>query len=315
VKKRTKILVICCIFITAMMVFSVPAFALTEDEVKTKVAETSKEAVSGNVFIWFLCAIAFLKVSQKIDSFMSSLGINVGHTGGNMLAEALVAARGVGEGKRILGGGSGGGRGGGGSGGGKSSGGSSGGGASGSGRLLSGGLAGAVSRQFNNSAVSSATNQGGNVISRNAFQNSMAKGGGFANNIISSVAQGDIHSMGSITGDTAAGALTSYMGEVGNADAPAYSDVEIGGGRMMGVETSDEHPGGVQFGMYSVDQYMAPEKGSFETVASADGAKWYKQYATSTVEKTPYTGDNGKIAYNETIVQKLPPVPKRKDRV
>ena len=42
-----------------------------------------------------LCAIAFLKVSQKVDSFMSGLGINVGHTGGNMIAELMVAARGL----------------------------------------------------------------------------------------------------------------------------------------------------------------------------------------------------------------------------
>lgn len=40
-----------------------------------------------------------LKVSQKIDSFMSSLGINVGHTGGSMLAEAMIAMRGIGVAK------------------------------------------------------------------------------------------------------------------------------------------------------------------------------------------------------------------------
>ena len=33
---------------------------------------------------------------KMFDSFMSSLGVNVGHTGGSMIAEALVAARGVG---------------------------------------------------------------------------------------------------------------------------------------------------------------------------------------------------------------------------
>jgi hypothetical protein len=31
-----------------------------------------------------------VKVSQKIDSFMSSLGINVGHTGGSLMAEATI---------------------------------------------------------------------------------------------------------------------------------------------------------------------------------------------------------------------------------
>ena len=47
------------------------------------------------MLVWFLCAIAFLKVSQKIDSFLSSLGLNVGHTGGSMLSEAMIAMRAI----------------------------------------------------------------------------------------------------------------------------------------------------------------------------------------------------------------------------
>jgi len=369
---KKKIIIIGGIIFIAMFLFSIPAFAVTETEVQARVAETSKEAVSGNIFIWFLCAIAFLKVSQKIDSFMSSLGINVGHTGGNMLAEALIAVRGAQMGKQFTGGG--------GFGRGSSGSGSSGSSSSGSGggtRFLSGGLAGAVSRQFNKSAVSSATNQGGNAVTRNAFQSSMVKGGSFANNIISSVAKGDINQMGSITGPTASMALTSYMGYAGNGSGlsnsggdiaggvippetgvdfnggnnpfksgagttggnipastdlswseipdgqqaginggiPSFSDVEIGGGRIMGTETTADYPDGIQFGMYNTEQYMAPEKGDFETVTTADGAKWYKQYAMDTVEKTPYETGEGKIAYNEAIVQKLPPIPRRKDRV
>ena len=66
---------------------AIPVLAVTEDEV----AANGKEETAGSIFIWFLCAIAFLKVSQKIDSFMSSLGINVGHTGGSMLGELMVA--------------------------------------------------------------------------------------------------------------------------------------------------------------------------------------------------------------------------------
>lgn len=52
-----------------------PAFAaVSEEEVQAQVDAVGKEAVSGNVLIWFMCAIGFLKVSQKIDSFMASLG-------------------------------------------------------------------------------------------------------------------------------------------------------------------------------------------------------------------------------------------------
>lgn len=96
-------------------------------------------------------------------------------------------------------------------------------------------------------------------------------------------------------------------------DAATYSNMEIGGGRMTGVEKSDA--GSREFALYSADQYAAPTHGSFETVQSVDGAAWYKQYAQDTVEKTPYDAGNGKVAYNESIVQKLPPAPQRKDRM
>lgn len=72
-----------------------PAFALTEAEVEAQVAASSKEAVTGNVLVWFFCAVAFLKVSQKVDSILGTLGINVGRTGGSLMAEAMIAARGV----------------------------------------------------------------------------------------------------------------------------------------------------------------------------------------------------------------------------
>lgn len=94
-----------------MVIFcSFPVFAaeLTEAEVEQAVANQGKEAVTGNIFIWFLCAIAFLKVSQKIDSFMASLGINVGNTGGNMMAELLIAGRSLASSMHLRGGGSGG---------------------------------------------------------------------------------------------------------------------------------------------------------------------------------------------------------------
>ena len=73
-----------------------PAFAaISESDVQAQVDSAGKEAVAGNVLIWFLCAVSFLKISQKIDSFMASLGVNVGHTGGSMLAEAMIATKGL----------------------------------------------------------------------------------------------------------------------------------------------------------------------------------------------------------------------------
>lgn len=287
--------------------FALPASAITEEEVQKQVDTQGREAVTGNVFIWFLCAVGFLKVSQRMDSLLSSLGISVGHTGGNMLGEAMIAARAIGAatGRHFhgFGGGSGGSSGGGGGSG------------SGSGTgFLSGGLVGAVGRQVTKSAVNAATGQGGNPLTRMAFNSSLAQGGNFANGIIGAVARGNIAHTGSITGQPAADAASSYMGYTDRDNAPTFSDVEIGGGRIMGTETSSEHPGGISFGLYSVDQYM-PTDGTYTTQKAVDGSMWYKQYAQDSVEKTPYMTENGQIGYHESIVQKLPPIPKRKDKV
>lgn len=325
--------------------FTLTAFALSEGDVQAQVEAAGKEAVSGNVLIWFLCAIAFLKVSQKIDSFLSSLGIHVGNTGGSMLAEAMIAARGIGGirnfSSHYFGGGrssssthmnAGGGRPG----------------ASGtpgsSGGFMAGGLAGVVSRSVTNSAIRSATSPsdasspgnkhsgssgglGGLVggagglaggIGGHMYASSVSKGGDFANNVIGTVATGSLAAVGSITGEKAAEALHSYMGfaalEEGAEHIPSFSNVEIGGGRITGTETSEEHPEGIAFGMYHTDQYMAPE-GAYTTVHAVDGTSWYKQYAADAVDKSPYMAPDGSIAYKESIVKKLPPTPKRKDRI
>ena len=310
-KKKTKIIIACIVVIVTILALSLPVLAVTEAQVRNRVAQTSSAAVSGNIFIWFLCAIAFLKISHKMDSFMSSLGINVGNTGGNMLAEALIVARGVGMGKQLAGGG--------GSGGGGGQGLSSSRGSGATGGFMAGGLAGVASRRFHQSAVSSATstatNKGGNAITRNAYNNSVASGGKFANNIIGGVAHGNINQMGSISGDKASAALASYKGEVGKADVSSYKDVEIGGGRIMGTEISPDKSTSIPFGMYSTEQYMPPEKGDFDTIKTADGAQWYRQYAMDAVERTPYATDDGGVGYNKAIVQKLPPIPRRKDKV
>lgn len=305
-KRKHRILIILAVTLLMVCMCSVPAFAVTESEVQAQVDAQGKEAVTGNIFIWFLCAIAFLKVSQKIDSFMSSLGINVGHTGGSMLAEAMIAARGIATAKNFAGGSHGGS--------------SSGGGSSGSGggtSFMSGGLAGVVSRNFTNNAVKKATGNGGGLGGK-AYTSSVSKGGGFANSVIGRVATGNISSTGSMTGKGAEDALMSYMGytalEDGAADIPSYSNVEIGGGRILATETSDEYPEGVAIGMYHTDQYMAPS-GEYSTVTAADGTTWYKQYAVDTVDRNPYKAPDDTIAYKESIVKKLPDPPRRKDRV
>ena len=304
-KHRKKLMILLTLTACMVLFCSFPVFAaeLTEAQVEQAVAEQGKETITGNVFVWFLCAIAFLKVSQKIDSFMASLGINVGNTGGNMMAELLIAGRSLGNSFRGHGGGSHG----------RSS---SPGSAAVGGTFLSGGLAGAVGRQAERSAVNAATGYTeGPSIGNALYQSSLEKGGDFANNVISNIAQGNYGQVGSITGEGAEAAFQSYMGiSADNKADHSYTNVEIGGGRITGVETT--HDGtSREFAMYHADQYTAPTQGNFDTVHSVDGSAWYRQYAEDTVSKTPYDAGDGKVAYNESIVQKLPPTPSRKDRI
>ncbi len=398
------LMLILCVILIA------PTFAITEADVEAQVNAVGKEAVTGNVLIWFLCAVGFLKVSQKIDSFMAGLGINVGHTGGSMLAEAMLATKGVaaiaGAAGHAIGG----------VGGHRSGTASSGGGAAKTAGFFKGGLVGMVSRQVTNDAVKNATSSttavhtartaamntavstgstsyqdsttmqdrqyaseidsveasraesGAAIYGQqttehasqvsSAFSNmathanhndsnmqtkamhshtsreistprmpslggllyarSIASGGNFANEVIGKVAQGDIRSTGCMTGERASQALMSYMGYTALGETaqniPSYSEVEIGGGRITGIETASGKSEGIAFGMYNADQYAKPQ-GDFTTVYSADGAKWYKQYAQDTVSRQPYTAPDNTVAYKENIIKKLPDSPKRKERL
>ena len=93
--------------------------------------------------------------------------------------------------------------------------------------------------------------------------------------------------------------------------AVQYSQIEIGGGRIMGIETAKETGNSVAFAMYSTDKYMPPTQGDYKTVTAVDGSKWYHQYAQPTVVKEPFMKENGEIQYKEQIENKLPDAPKR----
>ena len=537
--KRKTILML-CITALAVILLSTTAFAIDESEVESAIAASSREEVAGNVFIWFLCAVAFLKVSQKIDSFMTSLGINVGRTGGSMLGELMIAGRAIGAAARTTG---------------VASGGAASGGsvfnrfsssnsttnrAAGQGFTGGGGtgIFGAVQRAAGNSAVASATgNASGlrNTIGNAMYTSSMKNNGKFAADVVSTVATGNIASVGTISGPQASEALKNYLGygpagtnaaastakqssvsgsaiipgqahetyrseagatassesstaqstihtgapgsipsspgagngkgassspqsgggssashqkpggnvsgfesadpiptapkqsgndvitpdggaaagaeypyqsghsstpsgdsaipmsrnasskggsdvitpvggaaggaksqrqsgpgsspsggnaipmsktgsaattgggdvitpnggaaaaasqsasgpEPGNSiptSPPTFRDVEIGGGRITGYETPSGGGPERQFAMYNTAQYMEPT-GNYEKVQTVDGQSWYKQYAEPTVQKTPYETDSGSIKYDEKIVEQLPQIPKRKDRV
>lgn len=348
-KKHKKFLILLLVALSFTML-AAPAYAVTEQEVQNAVASQGKESVTGNVFVWFMCAVAFLKASQKIDSFMASLGVNVGHTGGSMLAEAMIAVRGIGmmaggrsHGRNMAGTGAGG----------KLSG------HTGSvvtdASFLNGGALGAAQRQIARGAVQNATGSGSglsSVIGGAAFTSSLAKGGKFAADVTGAIAHGRIGTAGTLTGEQAARALSNYLSpptvpasrEIQNSNIPhpsteasglspgmedtppispeatdlVYSNVEIGGGRITGYETPAGGAEATQFAMYAADQYTEPESG-YQTVTAVDGSKWYKQYAEAAIKKTPYKeikkDGQTKVLTNEAIVQRLPKPPQRKEKM
>lgn len=187
--KRKRIFTI-LVLVLLTCALSTTAFAIDESEVESAIAASSQEEVAGNIFIWFLCAIGFLKVSQKIDSFMASLGVNVGRTGGSMLAELMVAGRGIATAAGAFG---------------StvsnrhSSHGTHNGGQAAGAAFTGGGngLVGVTKRAVGNAAASSATGTGSglsSIIGGAMFGSSLASGGKFATSVIGAVAKGDISS-------------------------------------------------------------------------------------------------------------------------
>ena len=56
--------------VSLALLYCPAAFALTEDEAAAAVDAQGKDAISGNLFLWLLCAIAFLKVATKLDGIL-----------------------------------------------------------------------------------------------------------------------------------------------------------------------------------------------------------------------------------------------------
>ena len=258
----------------AVCMLSATAYAIDESAVESAIAASSREEVAGNIFIWFLCAVAFLKVSQKIDSFMSGLGINVGRTGGSMLGELMIAGRAIGAAARATGG---------------ASGTAASGGsvfnrfnsnssttnqAAGQGYTAGGkGIIGAVQRAAGNSAVASATGNGSglrDVIGGAMFASSMKNNGKFATDVVSTVATGSISSVGTISGPQASEALKNYLG-YGQTNTNGDAAVSGGASGSAGSSTPVGAPDVVNI-PGKADQTQRQGSGS-GSVSSAAGAK------------------------------------------
>lgn len=180
--------------------WALPALAVSESDVEAAIASQGKEAVSGNLFVWFLCAIAFLKVSTKLDSILQAMGLGVGRAPGSILAEAFMALREMQAGKAILSG--------------QMPGAGSRSAAAGAGATsaFSGGLAGMVSSKLETDTAASISGSGGGVasgIGASLYKSTLGQDGGFANRVIGSVATGQ--TPGAIHGAAAEEAMQGYF--------------------------------------------------------------------------------------------------------
>ena len=91
------------IAINLAFLYCLAVFALIKGEAAAAVDAQGKDTVSGNLFLWLLCAIAFLKVVTKLDGILHSLGIGVSRSPSSMLSEVLLAFRGFEIGQAFMG--------------------------------------------------------------------------------------------------------------------------------------------------------------------------------------------------------------------
>lgn len=195
-----KLVVLLPCMATMATLWALPALAVSESDVEAAVASQGKEAVSGNLIIWFLCAVAFLKVSTKIDSILQAMGLGVGRAPGSILAEAFMALRGMQAGKAVITG--------------QMPGTGSRGAAAGAGATsaFSGGLAGMVSSKLETDTAASMSGSGGGVtsgIGASLYKSTLGQDNGFASRVIGSVATGQ--TPGAIHGAAAEEALQGYF--------------------------------------------------------------------------------------------------------
>lgn len=239
----------------------------------------------GSIFLWLFCALAFLKVAQRFDSYLGSIGLNVAQTGTGLGMELLLASRvlmGVGGGFRSAGGmfrGSGGGPVGG-----------------------IAGFTGKFSDRFKgNSYVRDAVVQGGTrmgaggpvgVIGR-AFGGLAARNGASLNGeSVSSVANRPPGQSGGIAGNIADRSLGNYLPHL---KGQKLNNTQITGGQISttaigadGKETS--------LSLYNAAQFEKPNS-PHSVITASDGSQWYQlasgSGAASFYQTPNFTGSPG----------------------
>lgn len=226
----------------------------------------------GSVFLWLFCALAFLKVAQRFDSYLASIGLNVAQTGAGLGMEMLVASR-------VIMGGLGGFRNAGnvfrGGGGGPIG--------------MAGGLAGFAGkftdRFKGNSYVRDAVVQGGvrmgaggplGFIGR-AFGGLAAKNGAtLTGDSIASVANRPLSQSGGIAGSIADRSLGSYLP---NLKGQSLSGTQITGGKITTTATGADGKTS-SLSLYNASQFEKPNS-PHSVVTASDGSQWYQMASGS----------------------------------
>ena len=233
----------------------------------------------GNIFLWFFCALALLKIAQKCDSYLAAMGLSVAQTGSSMGMEMLMAARtltgfakGGGNAASVFGGAAKAGTG--------AATGAAGGAAS-SGGILSGFL----SRYKPNSFVRDAVVDGGSRMGAGGGVGFVGRvfGGMAARNgatltpdSVASVATRPPNVSGTIAGDIADRSIKGYMPHLGHGAAAnmTYSGTQITGGRIATTATTKDGQQ-AKVDLYNVAQHERPST-PYTVVTAADGSQWYQ---------------------------------------
>ena len=218
----------------------------------------------GSIFLWFFCALAFLKTAQRFDSYLASIGLNVAQTGSSMGMEMLMAAR-------VLTGFAGS----------ASSAGSVFRNTSAAGTATATGFAaGFANRCKPNSYVRDAVVEGGSRMGLGgsvgfvgrAFGGIAARNGAtLTSDSISSVATRPDSVSGSIGGDIANRSLGNYMPQLGR---HTLSNTQITGGHISTTAT-DAAGKTSNVELFNAAQFEAPTA-PHSLVNAADGSSWYQ---------------------------------------
>ena len=245
----------------------------------------------GSIFLWLFCALAFLKVAQRFDSYLASIGLNVAQTGSGLGMELLVASRvvmgGLGgfrnAGSMFRGGGGAGVVGGG----------------------IAGGFAGKFTDRFKgNSYVRDAVVQGGvrmgaggavGFIGR-AFGGLAAKNGAtLTGDSIASVANRPPNVSGGIAGNIADRSLGNYMPHL---KGQSLSSTQITGGHITTTATGADGKT-ASLSLYNASQFERPYS-PHSIVTASDGSQWYQMASgegSSSFYATPnFTGAAGEAS-------------------